>query len=152
MEINTFFQGGKKPSLDTLFFRKTLKRHIKDFACLMSIFALLIACYLTYKYFLLSYVVAMVVVSAVLLTLGYKAPSVLYPVWKSWMLLAHNLGIVVSFIVVSLAWIIMVVPLALVLRAVGKKVMDMSYKTDVDSYYEDRSAEQNDFKLLERQY
>ena len=94
----------------------------------------------------------MVAATVLLLVLSYLFPIVVYPFWSAWMTFAHYLGIVMSFVFVTVTWVIMAVPLAILLRMIGKKVMDLSYGEDVDTYWEEREQKLHSFKLLERQF
>jgi hypothetical protein len=65
---------------------------------------------------------------------------------------AHRLGLLVTTIILTLVWILVAIPTGIVLRLVGKKVMDVTYRTAEQSYWITRSEKSNDFKLLERQF
>ena len=65
---------------------------------------------------------------------------------------ARKINVVMTFIILSIAWTIVVVPISLLLRIIGKKVMDMSYDLSAQSYWETRDEKLNDFKHLERQF
>ena len=55
-------------------------------------------------------------------------------------------------VILSVLWTLAMIPLAILLRMIGKRVMDVTYRTSVDTYWETRTDAMNDFKLLERQY
>ena len=138
--------------LDEVQHRKPVRRHIKDFVCVFSIIFLLVGLYFTRTRDTVTPTVVAVLASAAFCALGYYAPRVLLPVWRGWMKFAMFLGIIVTTIIISLAWALVVIPTAMVLRIVRKRVMDMSYGLDVESYWEERDAKLNDYKLLERQF
>lgn len=142
----------QKPSLlDQRYFGKSKRDHVKEFACLFGAIFSGIGAYLAYHGhldFTLGYIAATLVIA----TLGYKAPIILYPVWSAWMAFAHGLGIAMSFVFVVVTWVIMAVPLAYILRVIGKDVMDLSFDRSVESYWEDREDRLHNFKLLERQF
>lgn len=141
-----------RDELDELHYRKPLRRHVNEFACVMGIALLLFAGIAIRKGAALSTPASLIVTTLIVLLVGYRAPKVLLPVWRSWMALATGIGVVVSTLVISIAWIVMMVPLALFLKAIGKHVVDMTYRAPVTSYWEARDPKLDDFKLLERQY
>lgn len=138
--------------LDEVWMRKPIRQHVKEFACVISIVMLLIAGFLTWKGYSFATGLAVTFTALILVFLGYKVPSVLHPVWKSWMTLAVVLGAIVTTIILSIGWAILVIPFALVMRAVGKHVMNTAFRTAAPSYWEIRDTKLDDFKLLERQY
>ena len=89
---------------------------------------------------------ALVTASIILLMIEAFAPIVLLPVWRSWMLFANYLGIVMSTIIVSIAWTIMLVPIAITLKIIGKKVMDLYFDRSVATYWEDREEKYHDLR------
>ncbi|MBN8550477.1 MAG: hypothetical protein J0M12_14275 [Deltaproteobacteria bacterium] len=138
--------------LDEVWVRKPIRRHVSEFSCVISLVLLIIAGVGLYKGHSLVTPVALTTTALVLLALGYRAPGVLHPVWKSWMSLATGIGLVMTTLILSLGWTILVIPFALVMRFVGKRVMDLSYATGTASYWETRDSKLDDFKLLERQF
>ena len=138
--------------LDELWFGKTKRQHVAEFACVMSILMLIIAGVRLWHYHLLPLPVGLLTASLVLLAFGYKAPRILMPVWSGWMTFAGFLGHIMTTVILSVGWMILMIPLALALRIMGKKVMDCSYKAPVDTYWENRDPKLDDFKLLERQF
>jgi hypothetical protein len=68
------------------------------------------------------------------------------------MALGMFLGTIVTGILLGLVWVLMFIPISIILRVLRIKVMDMSYRTDVKSYWLDIPAAKANFKLLERQY
>jgi uncharacterized membrane protein len=138
--------------LDEIRFRKPIRQHVKEFAGLFALIFLIVAALLINKGRHPVVAVVLLLGSGILLYLGYKLPRILYPVWKGWMAFAHYLGIVATFIIVSIAWFVVTVPLALIMKVVKQEVMDLRFAADVDSYWEKREEGQEDFKLLERQF
>ena len=138
--------------LDELWYRKPVRQHVKEFAALFSIIFLVIAG--AQIYFGKPSVWPMFLISAAIIFtfLGYKAPFLLRPVWSGWMKFAHVLGIVMTTLILFLAWAIVLLPIAYLLRFIRIKVMDMDFKTNVSTYWEEREDKHNDFKLLERQF
>jgi hypothetical protein len=88
----------------------------------------------------------------VISSLGYLVPRVLLPVWRGWMKLAHYLSVVMTFAILGLAWAIGFIPMAYIMKICRVKSMDLSYRSDVPTYWVARDGKLDDFKRLERQY
>ena len=94
----------------------------------------------------------MAIASVFLYAVGRWAPAVLYPVWNGWMKFAHYLSIVMTTFILMVAWAIALIPIAILLKIMRIKVMNMTFRQPVDTYWENREDRHNDFKLLERQF
>lgn len=138
--------------LDALEHKKPIRQHVREFACIFSIIALGVSGYYLHWEQSTTVFVAGICAAVCLLFLGYVTPIVLYPVWKAWMTLALALGFVVTGIVLFFMWVAIFIPLALTLRLIGKRVMDLTFDRSVSSYWNDRDEKFHDFKLLERQF
>jgi hypothetical protein len=144
-------QGTSLSPLDVKYYGRAKREHVKEFGCLFGAICSGIA---AYQLSLGRWDMAqsLVVATMIMVSLGAYAPKVLYPLWSAWMGLATGLGVVMSFLFVGITWCLMAVPLALILRLIGKKVMDLSFDRSVLTYWEDRKETYHDFKLLERQF
>lgn len=138
--------------LDEVWVRKPIRRHVAEFSCVIALVLLIIAGFGLYKGHAVVNACALTFTSLVLLALGYKAPAVLHPVWTAWMKLATGLGVVMTTLILSLGWALLMIPFGVVMRMVGKRVMDLGYATGQASYWETRDSKLDDFKLLERQF
>jgi hypothetical protein len=79
-------------------------------------------------------------------------PRLLMPVWYYWMKFALALGAFMTLVIITLAWIIMFIPIGILFKLIGKRTVNISFKSSSDSYWEQREDKYNDFKLLERQF
>ena len=140
--------------LDQLFFGRPKREHVKEFGALFGTIFCIVGAFLASSGSAEGMRIALWLLGAtlVLVPLSYRVPVVVYPLWRGWMAFAHVLGIVMSFVFVTVTWWIMAVPLGLLLKVVGKKVMDLSFDRAVPSYWEERDERYHDFKLLERQF
>ncbi len=138
--------------LDQRWMGKMVRLHVQEFACLFAIIALAVSGLLLWNGHAPGWPLGLFGLAAALILLGYRAPIVLHPFWKAWMALAEKLGCVSSFIILSLAWVLMVVPMGLLLRVIKKRLMVMTFREPVQSYWEDREENSNDFVRLERQF
>ncbi len=151
----TALQGGKgccSSALDEVQYGKSVREHVKEFGALFGALSFFLAAWLCYKGKPLETVGGLCAFGVLFPLLGYLAPAALRPVWKNWMTFAHYLGIVMTFVMLSIAWSVLVIPLALILKIVGKKVVDMTYRSNVESYWITRKEKSTDFTLLERQF
>lgn len=138
--------------LDEIWFRKPVRQHIREFAQVFALVFLLIAGISAYKNGPNVLSNSFIALSLVTLALGYKTPRVLHPLWKGWMAIGHYLGAVMSIVILSIAWAILVIPIAIILKVMRIKVMDLSFGAKVDSYWEKRDPKFDDFALLKRQF
>ena len=69
------------------------------------------------------------------LILGFILPSVLRPVYRIWMLLAYFIGGIVSRVILTVLFYIVLTPTGLVLRLFGKDVLDQRFEKDRESYW-----------------
>ena len=144
--------GKTKDPLSELFHRKTLRQHVKEFAQIMAIIGLAVAGYFAWNNRSLADVFGITAACLVLLVMGCFAPRALLPVWRGWMKLGNFLEITTTWMILGIMWFGMFVPISFVLKLFGIKVMDMTYKQPVSSYWLTVPKENSDFKLLERQY
>lgn len=138
--------------LEERYYGKPIRQHVKEFGALWGAILLGVAAYRGWHGHALSETVLLTSLAGLLVLVGYRLPRVLRPIWRAWMALGHLLGMVVTFVLMSAVWIVMVIPLALGLRIFGKKVMEMRFRSAAQSYWEDIPVAQQDFKLLERQF
>ena len=138
--------------LDERWLGKSLREHVKEFSCVMALVLSLVSCYIAWHRGSLATVLALIATGFVLVFLGYRYPRILHPVWKSWMSMAMGIGVVMTFLLLTLGWTLVLSPFALVARFAGKRMMDLSYAKPVSTYWEARDTKLDDFSLLERQY
>ena len=131
---------------------KSTRVHVCEFAVLFAVIFLGVAIYKTYTYGTTAESVVWAFSGIVLAILGYRAPRALYPLWKGWMKLAHYLSIVMTFVIMLLTWMIGFIPMAMLLKTLRVKRMDLSYKSGAQTYWETRDPKYDDFKRLELQF
>ena len=69
------------------------------------------------------------------LILGFILPSVLRPIYKIWMLLAFFIGGIVSRVILTVLFYVVLTPTGLVLRLFGKDVLDQKFDKRQESYW-----------------
>ena len=75
-----------------------------------------------------------------LVALGALVPVVLRPVYKVWMALAFAMGFVMTRVILTVAFVAVVLPIGLVLRALGKDPLAKRPDPSLDSYWIAREA------------
>jgi hypothetical protein len=138
--------------LDQREYGKSVRQHVREFGVLFGVVCLIIAGYQAYKFGRISVAGYWTAAALALSLAGYAVPLVLYPLWRAWMAFAHVLGAVMTSVILFITWVLMLLPMALVLHLVGKRVMEMGFRTAQPSYWEPKKRETTDFKLLERQF
>lgn len=138
--------------LDELSFNKPIREHVREFGVLFAAICFGFGAIRGYRHESLNGTYILSALGVVFLTLGYLAPRILHPVWKAWMAFAHYLSIVMTFVVMSVTWVVAFVPMALFLKILGIKRIDQSFGGKTDSYWEKRDPKHDNFALLERQF
>jgi len=69
------------------------------------------------------------------LILGFIFPSVLRPIYMIWMLLAYFIGGVISRIILTVLFYVVLTPIGLVLRLFGKDFLDQKFEKNRKSYW-----------------
>ncbi len=141
-----------KNPLDETWFGKPVRQHVKEFGALFGAIFFGVCAAKLYKGQPLSVCVLWFALGSVSAVLGYLVPRALLPLWRGWMKLAHYLSIVMTFVILGLAWTIGFIPMAYVMKLFRVKSMDLSYKAKVTTYWATRDSKYDDFKRLEQQY
>jgi len=87
-----------------------------------------------------------------LLIIGLGVPSWLGPVRLLWMKFARGLGVVNTRILLTLIFTVMITPLALLLRVLGRQPIKTEVSQGVSSYWRPRHPEEFTAKRMERQF
>ena len=88
----------------------------------------------------------------IFLLTGLAVPSWLGPVRKLWMKLARGLAVVNTGILLTLIFTVMITPLALLLRVLGRQPIETEVSQGVSSYWRPRHPEEFTAKRMERQF
>ena len=76
---------------------------------------------------------------AMLILLGFLAPSVLHPLNLAWTHLGILLGKIVTPVVMLLVYVVSVIPVGLIMRMLGKDLLRLKRKGEESSYWIDRT-------------
>ena len=79
-------------------------------------------------------------------------PSVLRPVYWIWMIFAIILGWIMTRVILSLLFFIILTPIGLTLRFFGKQFLELRWDKSKESYWNVRTNEQQQNKNCEKQF
>lgn len=79
--------------------------------------------------------VGVTAVSAVITAAYYRVPALQLPLYRTWMLLAFPIGWVVSHLVLGVAWYLVLTPIGLVMRLLGRDVLQRRVEPERASYW-----------------
>lgn len=74
-------------------------------------------------------------VAGAFLLLGLVAPRLLGPVERVWMAFAGVLGVVMTTVILTITFFVAMTPMGLLLRAMGKDLLEMKRDPEADSYW-----------------
>lgn len=128
---------------------KTRKKDLKNFGITMGFILLLIGGYLFFKE--KEYVVELISLSGIFIGLGYIFPTPLKPIYFTWMIFAVIIGWVMTRVVLSLIFFLIISPIGLLAKIFRKDFLKLKIKKE-DSYWNhrDRFIEEN--QDYEKQY
>ena len=75
-----------------------------------------------------------IIVGSLLIALGAIAPQSLKQVHSGWMKVGHILGSINTKIILGIVYYLLITPMGLVMRLMGKDAMHRSFAQDTDSY------------------
>lgn len=130
---------------------KSTPKELREFGFVVGGMLLLIACVSAWRHEWV-WNLWLVVPGALLAATGAVFPPVLLPLQKAWMALALVMGAVMSRVIISTIFFVIVTPLALILRAQGKRFLGKGADPSASSYWNLRGPESADPKRCERQY
>ena len=139
-------------TLDELYFNKPIRTHVREFGAVMALVCSIIAIFKSYHFSPLWVPTSWMIGGLAFYASCISFPAQFRPLWQAWMKFAHYLGLVMSVVILAVLWILLFIPISTVLKTLGKRVMDLRFHADVQSYWEDRAPEKHSFKLLERQF
>jgi hypothetical protein len=87
-----------------------------------------------------------------LVGLGLLLPSVLLPLQKVWMTLAVLMGWVMTRVILSVLFFLVLTPIALVAKVAGKRFLDRRHGESADSYWRPREDHSAGRERYEKQY
>ena len=92
------------------------------------------------------------ILSAALLLLGLVVPILLKPIHKMWMTLAVLLGYLMTRVILSVLFFVVVTPIGLLARSFGKDFLNLKYDPNVDSYWIEKKKRTSGRNIYENQF
>ena len=92
------------------------------------------------------------VIGGLLILFGALFPNILKPINKIWMSLAIILGFIMSRVILTILFYLVLTPIALLAKIVGKKFMVLKYDKSAETYWEKRTIIQKKQIDYERQF
>lgn len=91
-------------------------------------------------------------VGGALLFSGVAAPSVLKPIHVGWMVLAVLLGFIMTRVILTLVFYLVVTPTGLIMRATGRDPLRRKLDKSASTYWLEKSYDDDSPKRLEKYY
>ncbi len=95
---------------------------------------------------------ALVAIAVLFLALGLLRPGALKPIHKAWMALAAVLGGIMTWVILSVLFYVVVTPIGLLARASGKDFLDERFRKEATTYWRRRVQAPEDPGRYTRQY
>lgn len=92
------------------------------------------------------------IIGAVLAATGLIFPRILFPLQKAWMTFGVIMGWFMTRVVLSLLFFLVMTPISLVLRASGKKFLDIGIDAKCKSYWMRREPGPADKETYKKQF
>ena len=126
------------------------KKDLRKFG--ITVGGVILAIGLVLFYFEKSSAIYFVVTGGLLILFGTLFPNILKPINRIWMSLAIILGFIMSRVILTILFYLLLTPIALLAKLVGKKFMILKYDKSAKSYWEKRSIIQKKPIDYERQF
>jgi hypothetical protein len=92
------------------------------------------------------------IIGIILLASGLAIPIILKPVYWVWMIFATILGWVMTRVILSLLFFLVFTSIGLISRMFRKQFLELSCYTSQDTYWDYRSANEDNLKNYEKQF
>jgi len=129
---------------------KESKKDLRKFG--LTVGGVILAIGLVLFYFEKPSAIYFAVIGGLLILFGALFPNILKPINKIWMSLAIILGFIMSRVILTILFYLLLTPIALLAKLVGKKFMILKYDKSAKSYWERRSIIQKKPIDYERQF
>ena len=113
-------------------------RALRRFGFAVGLVVLLLGCFLLWRQRGASW--PLISIGTVLVVAASFVPSILKWVHGPWMIMAVVLGWIVTRILLTLVFFLVVTPLGLLQRLFGKRVIEVAWKADAVSYWQLRTG------------
>ena len=129
---------------------KSKKSDIRKFGITIGIILMIIAGFLFWKE-KESYQIFLTV-GTILFVLGILVPAVLKPIYWIWMIFATILGWMMTRVILSLLFYIIITPIGLIPRFFGKQFLELKWDKSIESYWHYRTIKHLKMEDYEKQF
>jgi hypothetical protein len=129
---------------------KETKKDLRKFGLTVGIVLAAIGTLLFY--FEKSSAIYFIIIGGLLILLGILLPQLLNPINKVWMGLAIVLGFIMTRVILTTLFYLVITPIGFLAKIFGKKFMDLKYDRSAKTYWEKRSIIQKKQIDYERQF
>jgi hypothetical protein len=127
------------------------KKDLRVFALLLIVFGAVIASLVYFKYDQQTAGRWVLIVSAALGLLGACVPTLIRPVYVTWMALAFPIGWTISHIMMGIVFYLVITPIGFIMKACGRDPMRRRLDRSCQSYWLRRESS-DDVKRYFRQF
>ena len=113
----------------------TSSKEIRKFALVIAIAMGVIGIFISLKTHNLDVSIWLWGIGLLFLILGFILPIILRPVYSLWMLLAYFIGGIVSRVILTVLFYVVLTPIGLVLRLLGKDILNQKLDKNQKSYW-----------------
>ena len=111
------------------------RKSLRKFGVTVGLVILLICLWLYYQHVQIFIVVILTLISFFLMLSGLIKPLILQNIYKYWMGLAFVLGWFVSRFLLTILFIFVLTPIAIVSKLLGKDFLNLSIKNEKNTYW-----------------
>ena len=123
---------------------------IRKFGITIGLFLIVIAGFLYWKG--RGSVEVFLIAGSALIVLGLLLPIILKPVYWLWMVLSVILGWIMTRVILSLLFFVVITPIGLIGRMFGNRFLDLQWDRSKDSYWNYRDNKEQSPDDYERQF
>ncbi len=129
---------------------KSNKRDVRKFAITVGLLLLMISGFLFWKD--KASFQPILIIGIILLASGLAVPTILKPVYWVWMVFATILGWVMTRVILSVVFLLVFTPIGLISRLLGKHFLELNWDNSRNTYWDYRSANENNLESCEKQF
>jgi len=123
------------------------KKEVKKFGFLIGSVLIVISIFMIWKE--ISYYQILLIMSAAFILSAVIIPKILKPIYKIWMTFAIILGWIMTRVILTILFYLIVTPTGIIGRLFGKQFLDLSWKKSTVSFWNKRSESVNE---MEKQF
>ena len=128
---------------------QTSNKDITSFGITIGIILFIISCMLLYHENQLYLLIA--IIASIFIGLGLIVPILLKPIYFAWMIFAVILGWIMTRVILSIIFYLIMTPIGLITRIFGEDFLDLK-KLDSNSYWNKRDSSKELSQNYEKQF